>query len=184
MLLDIIAVALLVLAAWKGVRKGLIVAVFSFLGFLIGLAAALKLSAVAAGYIGEAVSISERWLPFIAFFLVFLVVMLLVKIGARLLESAVKMVMLGWVNRVGGIVFYVLIYFFIYSILLFYAAQLGILKPSTTDASYAYSLIGPMAPGIMEGLGKILPVFSDMFSRLLDFFQDVSVEQTQVDTVN
>ncbi len=44
MLIDIIVVILLVMAIFKGLRKGLIVAVFSFLAFLIGLAAALKLS--------------------------------------------------------------------------------------------------------------------------------------------
>jgi membrane protein required for colicin V production len=182
MLLDFFAIILLILAAWKGVRKGLVVAVFSFIGFMIGLAAAIKLSAIAAGYIGEAVSISERWLPFIAFFLVFLVVVLVVKIGARLLESAVKMVMLGWANRIGGILFYILIYFFIYSILIFYAAQLGILKSATIDSSFTYSIIGPMAPAMIEGLGKIIPIFSDMFSSLLNFFQEASVEQTKLNS--
>ncbi|MES2882370.1 MAG: CvpA family protein, partial [Bacteroidota bacterium] len=74
MLLDIIAIGLLIFAIYKGLRKGLIVALFSFIAFIVGLAAALKLSAVAAGYIGQAVSISDRWLPVIAFFLVFFIV--------------------------------------------------------------------------------------------------------------
>ena len=83
MLLDVIAIALLVLAVYKGLSKGLIVALFSFIAFIIGLAAALKLSAIAAGYIGDTISISEKWLPVIAFIVVFLVVVLLVRLGAR-----------------------------------------------------------------------------------------------------
>ena len=57
MLIDIIAFILLLVAAFKGLRKGLIVAVFSFLAFIIGLAAALKLSTAMADYIGENVDV-------------------------------------------------------------------------------------------------------------------------------
>ncbi|MBA2746938.1 MAG: CvpA family protein [Flavisolibacter sp.] len=174
MLLDIIAVLLLILAVYKGFRKGLIIAVFSFIAFIVGLAAALKLSSVAAGYIGEAVSLAQRWLPVVAFFLVFFIVVLLIKLGAVVIEKLVKVAMLGWVNRIGGIVFFILIYFFIYSIILFYASQLGLIRPSATTQSTAYRIIGPMAPSIVEGLGYIFPFFRDMFEQLLNFFQNVS----------
>src|SRR6476469_6874742 len=119
MLIDIIAFILLLVAAFKGLRKGFIVAIFSFLAFFIGLAAALKLSAVTATYIGTTVSVSQRWLPFLAFLLVFLIVVLLVRLGARLLQGIVQTIMLGWLNRLGGFFFYALLYFFIYSVLLF-----------------------------------------------------------------
>ena len=78
MFIDIIGLILLVWATFKGLRNGFVVAVFSFLAFIIGLAAALKLSAVAAEYLGSNISIGERWLPFIAFALVFFVVVLFI----------------------------------------------------------------------------------------------------------
>lgn len=184
MLPDIIALILLVMAVYKGFRKGLIVAIFSFLAFIIGLAAALKLSAVAANYIGDAISLSQRWLPVVAFLLVFLVVVLLVKLGAVIIEKLVNVVMLGWVNRLGGILFFVLIYFFIYSIVLFYAAQLGILKPAVAENSFTYNLIAPLAPAIMNGIGMIFPFFRDMFEQLLDFFQGVSAREVASPTIN
>lgn len=174
MLPDIIAMALVVLAVFKGLRKGFIVAVFSFFAFFIGLAAALKLSAVAAAYIGEAVSVSQRWLPFVAFFLVFLVVVLLIRLGAILVEKISGIIIPGWINRVGGILFYLLIYFFIFSIFVFYAAQLGILKPDVIESSTACKIAGPFAPGLIDALGRIFPIFSEMFAQLLAFFQDVS----------
>ena len=77
MLIDIVALVLLVIAIFKGISKGLIVALFSFLGFIIGLAAALKLSTAMAEYIGANVEVSQRWLPFIAFIVVFIIVVLL-----------------------------------------------------------------------------------------------------------
>ena len=82
--------------------------------------------------------------------------------------------MLGWLNRLGGVVFYVLIYFFIYSILLFYASQVGLLRPSVTESSTAFRIIGPLAPGIMDFLGILFPFLKNVFEQLLEFFQNLS----------
>lgn len=174
MLIDVIAIALLVLAVYKGLSKGLIVALFSFIAFIIGLAAALKLSAVAAGYIGDTISISEKWLPVIAFIVVFLVVVLLVRLGGRLIEKFAQVAMLGWLNRLGGVFFFILIYFFIYSILLFYSAQLGLINQETMESSTAYRIIAPFAPGIIHILGIAFPFIKDVFEQLLGFFQNLS----------
>src|SRR5215212_75124 len=99
MFIDIIALILLVWASFKGLRNGLVVGVFSFLAFIIGLAAALKLSIVAANYLGSNTNIGERWLPFIAFALVFFIVVLLVRLGAKAIEGALRLAMLGWLNK-------------------------------------------------------------------------------------
>jgi membrane protein required for colicin V production len=174
MFIDTVALVLLVISVFKGFTKGFIVALFSFLAFIIGLAAALKLSALAASYIGNTVNISQRWLPVIAFLVVFLIVALSIRLGAKMLEGVVKLAMLGWLNRLGGIIFYILIYFFIFSILLFYAQQLHVLKPETIEASVSYPWIQPIAPKIMSTMGAVIPFFKDMFDQLLQFFQNVS----------
>ena len=103
MILDILAVIILIFAVIKGYQRGLIVGVFSFIAIIIGLAAALKLSAIAAGYIGKAINISDTWLPVISFAVVFIVVVLLVRLGANMIQKTVELSMLGWVNRLGGI---------------------------------------------------------------------------------
>jgi membrane protein required for colicin V production len=174
MLIDIIVFILLVMALFKGLRNGLIIALFSFLAFVIGLAAALKLSALLAGFLGNNISVSKKWLPFIAFFVVFFIVTLLVRLGARMLEGVARLAMLGWLNKLGGVVFYVLIYLFIISIVLFYAQQLHLVKPETFSASVTWPWIQPVAPKMVNAIGSIVPVFRDLFTKLLDFFQNVS----------
>lgn len=178
MLIDIVTILLLVLAVFKGIKKGLVVALFSFFAYIIGLAAALKLSAAMADYIGRNVTMSQKWLPFIAFLLVFLIVVLCIRLGARLLEKSLQLMMLGFVNRLGGLVFFVLIYFFIYSILLFYADKLHLLGEETIEASISYDIIAPYAPKIIEVLGDVIPWFSDMFKELLQFFDSVAEKNT------
>ena len=176
MILDIIVVVILILAIIKGYRQGLIVALFSLIALIIGLAAALKLSVVVAGYIGKAVNVSDKWLPIISFAVVFLIVVLLVRVGAKFIQKTVELAMLGWANRVGGILLYVGIYILIFSVLLFYADQMNFIKPETKSESVTYSYIQPWGPKLIDGVGKIIPVFKGMFQDLEDFFDNVSKE--------
>jgi membrane protein required for colicin V production len=113
-------------------------------------------------------------LPIISFAVVFLAVVLLVRWGAALIQKSVEFAMLGWLNKIGGILLYTGLYILIFSILIFYADQLGFIKPETKNESVTYSYIQPWGPKIMDGIGKIIPVFKDMFQDLEDFFDGVS----------
>lgn len=174
MFIDFIAIAIIIISIIKGFRNGLVVAIFSLLAFIIGLAAAIKLSAVVAEYLGTNTNISQRWLPILAFAIVFFVVVLLVRLGAKAIEGGLRMAMLGWPNKLGGVVFYLLLYFFIFSIILFYATQLHIIKPETVQTSVTYPIIYPIAPIVMDALGSVVPSFKNMFGELENFFGQLS----------
>ena len=177
MFLDIVVALLLVLALFKGLRKGLIVGIFSFLAFIIGLAAALKLSSLAAGYIGQNTGVSGSWLPVIAFVVVFVLVAFLVHLGAKALEGVVQLALLGWLNKIGGVILFSLLYLFILSILLFYAERLDLIATSTTGASLTYPFLHQLGPEVIDGLGVILPLFKNMFASLGDFFEGVAAKE-------
>jgi membrane protein required for colicin V production len=174
MLIDIVFAVVLVLALLKGYQRGLIVGLFSLVAVVIGLAAALKLSAVVAGYIGKAVKISDEWLPVISFIVVFAGVILLIRLGANAIERTVEVVMLGWLNKLGGILLYLAIYTIVFSVLLFYAEQLQLLKPDTIANSVSYHRVQPIGPVVINGFGSIIPVFKDMFGELESFFDGVA----------
>lgn len=174
MLLDIIAVVILILALIKGYQQGLIVGLFSFVAIIIGLAAAIKLSAVVADYIGRAVKVSDEWLPVISFAIVFIIVVLLVRWGASAIQRTVEVVMLGWVNRLGGMLFYAAIYITVFSVVLFYAEKVDLVQPETKRKSVTYSYVQPWGPKAINGVGTVVPVFKDMFADLEKFFGDVS----------
>ncbi len=174
MFVDLIVIVLLVIALFKGLRKGFILGIFSFLAFIIGLAAAIKLSAVVAAYIGDNVSISQRWLPVIAFAIVFLLVVFLVHLGAKAIEGVLRIALLGWLNKLGGVLLVALLYLFIFSVVLFYAEQLGIINELTLEASVTYPYLHPLGPKVIDALGEILPFFKNMFIELADFFNGVS----------
>ena len=174
MILDLVFIIILVIAIVKGYQRGLIVGIFSFIAIIIGLAAAIKLSAVIAGHIGKSVKVSEQWLPLISFFIVFLVVVLLVRLGAKLIQRTIEIAMLGWVNRLGGIIFYVAIYIAVFSVFLFYIEKMNLLKAETINTSVTYSYVQPWGPKAVDAVGAVIPFFRNMFNELERFFESVA----------
>jgi membrane protein required for colicin V production len=174
MIIDIIFLVILLMAVFKGIQRGLIAAVFSVLALIIGLAAAIKLSAVTAEYLKDTIHVSAKWLPVIAFALVFIAVIILVRWIASMIQAAVNFAWLGWANKIGGVLLYALIYVIIYSITLFYGTKSGIISANAISSSKIYSFIEPWGPKIIDGIGLIIPVFKDMFKQLEDFFDHIS----------
>ena len=174
MLIDLFVAIIMILSIIKGYQKGLVLAIFSILAFIIGLAAALKLSTVVAGYLQGSISVSAKWLPFISFVLVFFAVVLLVRWGGKLIEKTFKIVLLGWLNRIWGIIFYAALYLIILSIFIFYAEKLHLIQPAAIESSQTYHFVQPWGPKLINGLGAIIPIFKDMFAELGTFFDSLS----------
>lgn len=145
MLLDIIFYSMMVVAVFKGLRNGLVVAIFSIIGWILGLMAAFKFSALAAHYLEGSLNVSPRILSIIAFVLVFMLVIIIVNLGAKLVEKTVELVMLGWLNRIGGVFFYVLLYVLIFSVVIYFAEKVKLLNEETISSSKVYEWVKPLA---------------------------------------
>jgi membrane protein required for colicin V production len=170
MLIDLIFLILVVIALIKGYRKGLVLASFSFVGIFLGLAAAVKFSSLVARWLKEYTHIAFGWLPFLAFLIILIAVWILVRIGSKLIETSLELVMLGWLNRLAGILLYVLLYACIFSVVLFYADKLHLIKPYMISDSKSYAYIQPIGPKFMALFEKVLPVLKGAFQELSDFF--------------
>ena len=174
MLIDLLFLVFIVIGVVKGIQRGFIIAIFSIMAIIIGLAAAMKLSAVAADYLKDSVSVSAKWLPVVSFVVVFVIMIILVKLVANILQKTVEVTFLGWVNRLAGALLYVFLYTIVLSVLLFFAGQLQFLNPETIADSRIYPWIEPLGPYIINGVAKIFPLFRDMFETLKSFFADMS----------
>ena len=170
MLIDIIFIILLIIAAVKGFSRGLIAGLFSFLAIIIGLAAAMKLSIVVSGWLQNSTNIAKQWLPFVSFAIVMIVVIILVRLGAKLIQKGVEFAMLGWLNKLGGVILYAFLFTTVFSIVLFYAVQMNIIKTETIQASRTYAYIQPFGPKALDLLGSVIPIFKNLFVDLENFF--------------
>ena len=174
MILDLVLIVILILAIIKGYQRGLIVGVFSLIAIVVGLAAAIKLSTVVAGYVGKEIKVSDTWLPVISFAAIFILVVLLIRLGANMIQKTVELALLGWVNRLGGILLYIAIYLIVYSVIIFYAEQVKLIQPETIQKSATYSFIQPWGPKVINSFATIIPIFKDMFADLQTFFGGVA----------
>jgi len=177
MFIDFLFLILLVMAVFKGYSRGLIVGVFSLVAFFLGLLAAVKFSAAAADWFRESPGSQSIWIPFLAFALVMGIVMLMIRLGAGVLQKVVEVAMLGWLNRLGGIVFYALIYLLFFSIVLYYAANLGVIAEETIAESRTYAWIAPLGPAAIDAIGAVIPLFKGLFEQLDRFFDNAGNQQ-------
>jgi len=176
MIIDAIFILLMIMAIIKGYRNGFIVAVFSFVGIIIGLVAAIKFSTLVAGWLKDSTSISAAWLPFLSFILIMIGVLLLVRLGAKLVQSAIELVLLGWLNKLTGIVLYAALYITVFSVVLFYAGKVHVFKADTFQASVSYAFIQPWGPKAIDMFGAVIPFCKGMFEDLSRFFESIHTE--------
>ena len=101
--LDIVILVAIAVAAFLGLRMGLIKAVLILVGIIVG----VVLAGHFAGPLGQRLTFipGEGVAKGVAFAIILIGVLIIAAVVARLLTWAAKVVMLGWVNRLGGAVF-------------------------------------------------------------------------------
>lgn len=176
-MIDIITLLVLAVAVFKGIRNGLVMAIFSFVALLLGILAALKLSASTALWLEDTVQVSARWIPLLAFLLVFFVVVIGVNMIGKLLEATTKWAFLGWVNKGAGIIFYTVIYLLIWSVLLFYLDKLSVISEAAIESSVTYPIIAPWGLTAIDWIASIIPIFKDIMTEIGNFLERFSEEK-------
>lgn len=103
--MDILDILILIPAAWagfQGFKKGLIYELAKIVALGLGIFAAIKFSEPVHAWLSEATTWDEKWLPAIAFGGTFLAVVIGVYYLGKILDSFIKAVQLGLVNRIAG----------------------------------------------------------------------------------
>lgn len=174
MIIDVAVLIFLSIAFFKGWNKGAIASFFSLLAFMIGLAAALKLSSLVAKKLSTHISNLSYLLPFISFLAVFIITAFLVRLGGKLIERSVSPVIPAWPNRIAGAAAYIAVYALILSALLFFAENLRMIREPSIKSSVTYPYIRPIVFELNEKYGTILPWFKNTFHDLELFFEQFS----------
>ena len=142
MLLDTIVLIALVFGIYKGAKVGLFVSVTAFLSLGIGVLGALKFSNIIKSFLIKSLNWDSSLLPLISFVLTFFIVLLLVKMLAKLMTSFFETIYLGFVNRCLGATFQILVVILVVSLFLsFFEGFNNIFKFVTQEqlmSSYSY----------------------------------------------
>lgn len=104
-ILDIILLLCLVWAVVQGLRKGFITQVIAIISIVFGVWASARFTNVVCAWLAQWISGSEQVLKVVAFTLILVVVFLVLAALGKALEGIIRLVMLGWLNKLLGVVF-------------------------------------------------------------------------------
>lgn len=103
--IDIILIIPLLWGAVMGFKKGLVLELASLVGLILGIYGAIKFSDYTAEKLTQYVDITQEWLGLISFLVTFIGIVFGVFLLAKILNKALKLVALGTVNRILGLLF-------------------------------------------------------------------------------
>ena len=159
--LDIVIIVLIAVPTLIGLRIGVIKAVLSLVGVIVGI--------ILAGRFYVALAEQLTFIPqdnlakIAAFAIILVVVMIIAGVLASVLKWIASVVMLGWVNRLGGAIFgFVLGAIFCSALLAIWAQFLGI-EGLIAESGLAILLL--------DRFPMVLALLPEEFSSIRSFFQ-------------
>ncbi len=178
MILDIVVAIILLLSFLTGYRRGAIYMLFFFIGFIVALLAALKLSHITQGYLNQWFNIGDQWAPMLAFAVTFLLAFWLVRLIANFLVKLLKIVHLNFVNKLIGGALGAVISVFALAITLWYVAGLELFTPQLKESSRTLPMLIELAPKVIEIVQDIIPFMHDLLDKLNEMFDKIGNEKS------
>ena len=104
-ILDIILLICFIPAAIQGFQKGFISQVIAIISIIAGVWLSVQFASEVTVWLAQYIQGSEQVLKVVSFALIFIAVIAGLALLGRLVEGTVKLNMLGWLNRLLGVVF-------------------------------------------------------------------------------
>ncbi|MBU0743016.1 CvpA family protein [bacterium] len=151
--LTIATLALLLVFAVAGWRAGLIRRVLEFVGMVASVLLASRYCFLAADWLQDTAGLEDRWARPLGWLLVFAALLLVAKLAAWSLAKALRVSVLGWVDRWGGALLGMLIGVLVCSVLLMLACRI------TGDDDLAKQVRSDPVTRIVHGAAPTLYAF-------------------------
>ncbi len=164
MIIDIILLILLVLALYKGWTKGFIMAIFVFVSYFVALALAFHFSGTVEGYIRSQSSSDSKWYSFLAFLLVLIAGIIAVRLVGKLIEKSAELMLLGFVNKLLGILVMAIIYITFYAVTLVYCNRFGLVGDGQTIDSRSASYLMKYGRWLVSHFSEWMPALKNLFN--------------------
>jgi len=149
-LLDIIFLIPLLWFGYNGYKKGLIIEVASLAAFVLGLYFAFYFSDFTAGYLKQFFNMEPKYMAAVSFIATFVGVVIIVLALAKLLEKFINILMLGFLNKLGGALFGMLKGALFLSVVIliinYFDTGRSIIKPRAAKQSIFYEPVQSLAP--------------------------------------
>ena len=162
--LDIALIIIALFGAYRGYREGFLMELFSLAGIVLGILGGFKLMGVALVLLSDWIDVDENVLPYIAFAIVFLIIVLLVTLIGRMLRASIDKSFLGRVDEAAGglLGFCKTVFLLSVAIWLADSFHIGFLDIWMNDSKIAPVIAG-VAPTATSWIAELIPAFNDIF---------------------
>ncbi len=167
--LDIIIGIILILFALGGLRNGIIKEAFSLVAFLGGIYGAIRLSDIVGKWLSNLIEVSQEWMSVISFIIVFIALALLINWLGNILSNLVASLNLGFIDKIGGVVFGVAKGFLLVGVLILLLDFFGIkdaLKEETRENSKLYKYSEKVAAWIYENKDDLIQDIDQQYKKI------------------
>ena len=161
-ILDIILLICFVPAIIQGLRKGFIAQAISIISIVVGIWASARFANIVTAWIGQYITASEQVLKLVAFALILIAVFLVLGALGKMLEGVFRLVMLGWLNKLLGVLFALLKTMLIVGLLIIVFTSVNdtfrFVQESVLNESVLYPPLKKLAFEVFPYLKEILTI--------------------------
>ena len=166
-IVDIIVLILLIYAIIRGFVKGFIKEISGMIALVIGLIGSLKFSTVLGKKIGPYLDFNTKSIQIISFILLFLVIIYSISLLAKMITKTLKLIALGWINRILGGLFGFLKWLIILSAFILFFKEVNevitVLPKSSFNASKSYPFLKEFGNFLFDWVTKSASIQEQQF---------------------
>jgi membrane protein required for colicin V production len=164
--IDILIGILFLLGAYKGYKDGFLMGLVSLLAIVLGIFLGFKLMGAGMIFLQKQFNADQSTLPYISFFAIFILVIVLVTWLGRRIRNAIDKTFLGRVDETMGALLGAFKTLFMISVLLWIADSLKFSPPSEwTMGAWLYPFTARLAPELAGWIAQFLPFFREIFPQ-------------------
>ena len=162
--IDIFLLVIILFGAFTGYRQGFLLELFSVAAIVLGILGGFKLMNEAMVLLQKNFNADKTILPYIAFGLVFLVIVIGVMIIGKLIKASIDKTFLGRMDAIMGSFLGAFKIIFLASVVFWILDSIPYRFPTAwVQHSEIYPLVVGIAPGISRWMAQFLPFFSEIF---------------------
>ena len=161
---DIFLIILLIIGAVQGYREGFLMGVISLLAIILGILGGFALLGQAMLMVEDTIKVDESVLPYVAFFIVFVIIVVVVSLIGKALKATIDKSLLGSLDQAVGAVLGIVKTAFILSVLIWLARSFAAdAWLAWAEDSPLFRVIASFAPTLASAVGLAFPSLGDIF---------------------
>jgi len=158
--IDIIIVCCFLPVLYFGIKNGLVKQLVAVAVVYLGITLSLKFATPVSEWLSARINLSEFWAKAISFVLIFFAVALVLSLIGKILEKIIKISLLGWLNKLLGIVLTFCLFTLLISVLVYFVDSannlLDFIPKEKLEESRFY-------PALLDFSKEVFPHFKELF---------------------